>query len=237
MTELWSTMTRQAEQVLPVLLQMELQLSLVILVALALDSWLKNAGCRFRYALWVVVLVKALWPPKAAIPYLVVAPQNPISLPQVAMQPSMETPAGLGISPWAVILLIWVSTSIALFGYMVFSGLSFRFRLSTRRSRPWQDSTIPLPEGQQWPPIWKTEGIHSPLTIGLFRPRIHLNNEATKLRPAALLAVLYHELAHIRRRDGWVTLLQTAALVVHPINPLVLVSTHWPVAVLVTLPS
>jgi protein TonB len=36
-----------------------------------------------------------------------------------------------------------------------------------------------------------------------------------------LQAVLYHELAHVRRRDGWIVLLQTLAQILHPFNPLV----------------
>jgi TonB family protein len=43
----------------------------------------------------------------------------------------------------------------------------------------------------------------------------------TKSNRTALRAVLYHELAHVQRRDGWVVLLQTIAQILHPFNPLV----------------
>ncbi len=57
--------------------------------------------------------------------------------------------------------------------------------------------------------------------MGLLHPRIYLTWKIIASGPKALRAILYHELAHILRRDGWITILQAAALVIHPFNPLV----------------
>jgi beta-lactamase regulating signal transducer with metallopeptidase domain len=62
--------------------------------------------------------------------------------------------------------------------------------------------------------------VHIPLVIGWFRPLILLPSAAlTGLTPQQLEAILAHELAHIRRHDYWMNLVQAAAeilLFYHP---------------------
>ncbi|MHC4603456.1 MAG: pectinesterase family protein, partial [Planctomycetota bacterium] len=61
----------------------------------------------------------------------------------------------------------------------------------------------------------------SPAVCGLFRPVILLPRKlAPSLGSRGLRAVLLHELAHIRRRDLWVNLVQTVLQIVYFYNPL-----------------
>ncbi len=62
----------------------------------------------------------------------------------------------------------------------------------------------------------------SPAVCGLFRPIILMPAILPKkLSREKLKAVLIHELAHIKRGDGWVNLLQTMSQIVYFYNPLV----------------
>ncbi|MBW7989412.1 MAG: PDZ domain-containing protein, partial [Planctomycetes bacterium] len=62
----------------------------------------------------------------------------------------------------------------------------------------------------------------SPAVCGLFKPIILIPAILLKkLSPEKLKAVLVHELAHIKRGDAWVNLLQTILQIVHFYNPLV----------------
>jgi len=62
----------------------------------------------------------------------------------------------------------------------------------------------------------------SPAVCGLFKPVILMPAVLSeKLSRDELKAVLIHELAHIRRGDGWVNLLQTMLQIVYFYNPLI----------------
>jgi len=62
----------------------------------------------------------------------------------------------------------------------------------------------------------------SPAVCGLFKPIIIIPTALLKkLSREKLKAVLIHELAHIKRGDGWVNLLQTMLQIVYFYNPLV----------------
>ncbi len=62
----------------------------------------------------------------------------------------------------------------------------------------------------------------SPAVCGLFKPIILMPATLSeKLSREKLKAVLIHELAHIKRGDGWVNLLQTMLQIVYFYNPLV----------------
>ncbi|MDT8300413.1 MAG: M56 family metallopeptidase [Sedimentisphaerales bacterium] len=63
---------------------------------------------------------------------------------------------------------------------------------------------------------------HSPAVCGLFKPIILIPAVLLKkLSQKKLKAVLIHELAHIKRDDNWVNLLQTILQIVHFYNPFV----------------
>jgi len=62
----------------------------------------------------------------------------------------------------------------------------------------------------------------SPAVCGLFRPTILIPNVLLdKLSPEKLKVVLMHELAHVKRADVWVNLLQTIFQIVYFYNPFI----------------
>ncbi|MFB0517125.1 MAG: TonB family protein [Candidatus Neomarinimicrobiota bacterium] len=223
MTGLWQTLQLKAPALLTVLLPLEIQFTIVVLVVLALDSWISKATSRFRYALWLVALAKALWPPVLSIPALDLWPGTEENFTFLApviglapMQPGETTSASLG----AILLLAWLGTSLALLILIAVRFVIFRVQLYASPARRWSPSQAWPLSGEVWPPVFTSDHIPSPLTIGLLRPRIYLTAQAARAEPATLRAILYHELAHIRRRDGLVNLLQGIALMLHPLNPL-----------------
>ncbi len=223
MSDLLQGLATNAPAILKTLLLYEFQVTIFVLIVWGIDRWLRRAAPRFRYALWLVVLVKTLWPPSFTIPGFTVLPAMPIELPALAIT---ATGGGVpvqqsGLPLITILLLLWGLMSAGLLLLMLISFVSFRLRLRAPHAHPWQPGTEIPAKDRTWPPIWYTDRIPSPLTMGLIRPRIYLTPAATESDPATLEAILHHELAHVRRRDGWVTLLQGAALVIHPFNPLV----------------
>lgn len=70
-------------------------------------------------------------------------------------------------------------------------------------------------------PLRLSPNATSPAVCGLLRPVILIpQNLAPRLQPHDLQAVLLHELAHIKRGDLWVNLIQTLLQIVYFYNPL-----------------
>ena len=65
--------------------------------------------------------------------------------------------------------------------------------------------------------------VDRPSVLGFFHPRILLPaGLIATLTPEELYQVLLHELEHLRRRDDWTNLLGRLALVIFPLNPVLL---------------
>ncbi len=255
MIVLWQSFTAAAPDLLRTMARHEVQTTIFILVLLVADSLLKQPSPRFRYALWLVALAKALWPPFLSLPALdftsrqsvteTLAPLAPVIQAPVfqasvteaplIQAPLMEVPAtqtSVSVVPlteasapvltWgAVFLGVWVVVALAVVTLMIVNYIRFRLRLRPPHVERYQFEEPESVAGRPWPPVWATDRIHSPLTMGLLHPRIYLTWKVIASGARELRAILYHELAHILRRDGWITLLQAVALIIHPFNPLV----------------
>jgi beta-lactamase regulating signal transducer with metallopeptidase domain len=65
--------------------------------------------------------------------------------------------------------------------------------------------------------------VDRPCVLGFFQPRILLPTSLLeRLTPLELRQVVLHEMEHLRRADDWTNLLQKAALVLFPLNPVLM---------------
>jgi len=227
---------------LPVLLKTSGEASVLILLVLA-AQWLCGPRLkpRWRYALWLLVLLRL------ALPWTVPSPASlfnvlkiPAAAPQVrAEPPPVETKnipiadapkvATAAPSPginW--LAWLWATGALVLTGCAVISQHKFRRRV--RRLRPLTDGPLlSLLEdckallGVSTPvSLVETEAINSPTLFGFVRPRLLLpTGLVSTFTREELRHVFLHELAHIKRHDilaGWVAL---GLQIVHWFNPLV----------------
>jgi beta-lactamase regulating signal transducer with metallopeptidase domain len=173
-------------------------------------------------------IAKLVPQPKAAVPMIIDMPQGHV----FAETPNMSktVPAGVELES-----MNWQGLAFSgwLVGMLVLSVLVMRRYCYVRRliadSRPANERSVEmLDECRRRMGIRQSVELRlsgnklSPVVCGLFKPVI--------LVPAALLkrlsreklrAVLIHELAHIKRCDAWVHLLQTVLQIVYFYNPLV----------------
>ncbi len=155
-----------------------------------------------------------LWPAPisaAPIPLEVVAssapltdsePLQPIEVPTVSQARGPGLP---GIAVW-----IW----------LVGVGLgALRFSLSWNRTRLalMDAKRVQLPDGE----VFESELINSPVTCGIFRPRILVPAEFFDWPEKDQQMILQHERAHAKNLDGLWQVLATAMAVLHWPNPLV----------------
>ena len=223
MNGLWDSITGNAGVILQSLVVHEVRTTLVIIMVLALDQVLRQWNPRLRYALWLAALFQALWPPTFHIPAFTVWPQAPVFLLPSVLETgpgSTFSPAG-GIDGTVWILTLWGAAAVLVMVWMAVAFFTLRWKL--RHAQPLADPAVLVAahDSRRPTPVLVSPRIHSPLTIGLFRPRIYLTPEAARMDEPTQRAILNHELAHILQLDRWVLFAQALALVLHPFNPLV----------------
>lgn len=225
-------------ELLPIVLNMSVTASAVILAVLLARMLLKSAPKVFSYVLWAVVLFRLLCPVSVAtsvsllglldapasmttahmtsVEYL---PRSEVRVPAAEDAPAAQSgprdesaPAQSG-GRTAAERLTALSSLVWLAGI---AGLAAYSAASLLRLRRRLAEAVPLREN-----IYLSDRIDSPFVMGVFRPKIYL--------PAALSEgeqhyILLHERYHIRRLDHIVKALAFSALCIHWFNPLVWVS-------------
>jgi WD40 repeat protein/beta-lactamase regulating signal transducer with metallopeptidase domain len=152
---------------------------------------------------------------------------KPRSGPFSAARQIVKPPTRLTIP--AILMLVWAAVSLALF---------LRFLRAVLVTNRLIRNSLLLVQGQDWFPVdfealRKTAGVRgevrwavsskvtSPAVGGLFRPTIVMPPDLDEgLSPKQLNWVLLHELAHIRRGDLWVVMIQRlvgAVFFFHPV--------------------
>lgn len=144
-----------------------------------------------------------------------------------------EPEAVFSLSRWFnrhldVIVQCW-AVGVALFGLRSIIGLGYAQRMKRRGTRPLpevvQSMAISLASRlgiRQKVEVLESALLHTPVVIGALKPVILLPlGMINRLSPAEVEAVLAHELAHIRRHDYLLNLVQTLAETLLYFNPAV----------------
>jgi TonB family protein len=193
---------------------MQIQTGIFVLIILAIDALLPNASPRFRYALWITALVKAMLPPVISLPVGDTIATQVFTLAAVEVTPAMRQPVAAGISIDMLLAFIIIGASLVLAIVAVWRAVTMRRMLADA----WVFEQDDL---QGFPPISVSQSIPTPLAAGFFHRRIYITPGIAAGPRDALLAVLNHEAMHLRRGDAYVVLLQTLVQIVYALNPLV----------------
>jgi len=208
-----------------------LQLIFFFVIVFLLSSLFRNRSAKFLYGLWFLLLIKAIIPPSIPLPF-----EKQIDfIPQISfpIYPIMESTSEATISipqleMTSYFFLGWFSVVVLLIGFVAWKNLSFRLKL--KKAVPIHHGFIPdsIAEsiGNNKISIFLLDNICAPFTINLFRSKIYLPLEAQKWDKKRLEAILMHELAHIKRKDLWVNLLQNVVQVFYFYHPFVWIA-NW----------
>ena len=183
----------------------------------AVALWLlRGADARARHAVCALALLACVGIPLAHLLYLLGA----VAPPSSAFSSTL-------LNAWMPSLVLAWSAGVALMSLRLLLGLAWVARLRRQAiAAPaiWQQrlDALALRMGLRSPvPLRLHAALASPVTVGFFRPLVLLPASLLSGMPVPLLeALLAHELAHVRRWDYLVNLLQSVAealLFFHPV--------------------
>ncbi|MCI8802265.1 MAG: peptidoglycan DD-metalloendopeptidase family protein [Oscillibacter sp.] len=175
------------------------------------------------YTFWES-LTRAAPVPEPAVP---VTPAQPpvmvLPAPSVGITPTVPATVPVSAPAFPVKTAVYLTVAAAL--TLAFLASYVRWRRRFRESLPAEGGCVSRWQGlrRQKNPVQVrvSDRIAAPLTYGLVHPVILLPKTMDLSDEEALLCVLTHEEVHIRRLDGLLKLLLTAALCVHWFNPAV----------------
>lgn len=182
---------------------------------------LRHASARWRYAVCALALLLCLCIPTVHLLSL-------LSGTSLAQLPVDAPPAWrAALQAWMPALVLAWSAGVGLMSLRLCLGLAWVGKLRRQAvAAPaiWQARLDGLAQRMglhRRPPLKLHAGLSSPVTVGFWRPVILLPAALLSGMPVALLeALLAHELAHVRRWDYLVNLLQSVAealLFFHPV--------------------
>ncbi|AQR69029.1 hypothetical protein BZG29_12280 [Janthinobacterium sp. LM6] len=197
---------------------------LIVGAVSAVLLWLlRHASARWRYAVCALALLLCLCIPFVHLLSLL-SGASPARL-TVDAPPAWRA----ALQAWMPALVLAWSAGVALMSLRLCLGLAWVGKLRRQAvAAPaiWQARLDALAlrmglRGSQHVPLKLHGGLSSPVTVGFWRPVILLPAALLSGMPVALLeALLAHELAHVRRWDYLVNLLQSVAealLFFHPV--------------------
>lgn len=194
-----------------------LEVSLFIGLVWLTDIFLK-LPVRYRYTLWLLVLLKLFFPPVLKVPGAVeqAIPSAIPLLQGVAVSP-VSGPVQSELPGEVLALLIWGTGTVLLLALI--SVKTIRLWLHLRDAKP-----IELPaqfETETDISFWESDGISSPILFGLFRPRLYLPTCWSSFEERHLKSIIVHEATHHQSRDTLVLFAQYIGLILFWFNPLV----------------
>jgi Zn-dependent protease with chaperone function len=136
--------------------------------------------------------------------------------------PASPAPAAHHASPaWSLaVAALWLALSLYRAGQL--AAGAWELRSLGRRALP---VGLSVPAGSLRPHalLCTSTEVDRPSAMGFFRPRILIPAGLyARLSPDELQQIVLHEASHLRRGDDWTNLLQKCALVLFPLNPVLL---------------
>jgi beta-lactamase regulating signal transducer with metallopeptidase domain/biopolymer transport protein ExbD len=205
------------------------QNTIFLVLVLAALFLLRRASARVLAAVATVGVIKLAIPPFVSTGWFAGGTAEQLAEPVAPLLfPFSEDPGtggevvtgltgGLGLP--AVLMLAWVSIMTARLGSAILQSVQLYVEL--RRSTPVDPEDIPLEMREMGLDIRRSHRVAVPLTMGLFNRRVLVPASWSRWSGDARLAVLRHELAHIRRRDNFIQPIEVLVQAVFFFHPLV----------------
>ena len=209
-----------AEQWLQPLAVHIFEFSLFIFLIWLIDQTFR-LSTKVRYGLWLLALLKMFIPPILQLPQQTEMVRQSVYVlePISAVVANMEPAFSLSIYSW--IAIIWLISIVLCAVIFCIKNRQLRRLLSTARAIDTTKLEITQLNTINNLRLFASDHLQTPLLTGVLRPALYLPASFVNWPHEQLESVLQHEIAHVQQRDLWVLALQTLALVLFGLNPLV----------------
>lgn len=221
------------------------QAAVLVLLVLAIQWVLRRQlSARWRYNLWLIVLLRLALPVTPPAPWSmfnIVRPPPVLSTipvtssaPFVILPDATDKPVRHQHINWPLIMAtIWATGAGMLALRVLIATIRLQravnraqFLKDERLCRIFADARREL-DVHGDVRLLRTDCVTSPALMGIFHPKLLLPPHVlTNFDPRELRLIFLHELAHLRRRDVAVNWLATTLLVIHWFNPIVWLMLH-----------
>ena len=186
---------------------------------------LRKTDARKRYLIALIGLVKIILPPFVPAPFLKGLLSFSNAMFEVEIKPivmdvsTVEMEIGESLDIIGLLFLVWAFTAVISILIPVISTLRLKLKLGDAKEIDinklgYQSNGVPIK-------VFKTEKISMPLTVGAFSNKIFVPAQWDKWSKECREMVIYHEMAHIKRRDGFVQFFQIFAQAFYFFHPLI----------------
>ena len=206
-----------------------IQNTIFLMLVLAALYLLRRGSARVQAAVATVGVVKLAIPPFVSTGWFgsgaterLADPISPLIFPfaeDPAPRPEVVGALTGGLDLATVLMLGWASITVARISWSLLQSVTLYVEL--RRSTPVSLEEIPEQMRELGLDIRRSERIAVPLTMGLFHRRVLVPAGWNRWSMTDRVAVLRHELAHIRRRDNIVQPIEVIVQAVFFFHPLV----------------
>ncbi len=218
------------------ILQNSLQILIYFLLVVAVALLSSRQSATFKHWLWFSVFLVALIPPLITIPVNIPAlpllPDEQVvtQLQDFGTQSQGEVMSGhettVQISWLGMLFLGWLLVVSAMVLSTVIRTRAFYQKLWAQRY-PVSQTLLQRCNLPVVTPVFWSHTVDTPVTIGFFAPQIILPDEMQDWDDGEISAILWHEYAHVRRRDNLLLIVQHLAYVIFFFHPVIWVSRYF----------
>ncbi|HEX9973254.1 MAG TPA: M56 family metallopeptidase, partial [bacterium] len=201
------------------------QLGLFLLLIIAITAVFKNQSARFLYWIWLIGLLKIFVPPNIKLPAFLLHSKFVLdnNIPMLFIpEIQLANTTAPGLSYQGYLFLLWVIIIALLFAFWIYKLIRFRSHVTQLcheiTGRIQLDRDMDMLNRVRF---FTGPNIDMPFTKGLFAPKVFLPESVLSWRRSELIALIFHELAHIQRKDLLVIVIQNAMQLLYFFHPLV----------------
>ena len=184
---------------------------------------LRRGTARLKYAITLIGLIKLLLPPFVPAPFWSESVTQLTSVvTSMSIQPAIDvssptSDSSISMDPLSAVCAIWILGSVVCLLIPLISTALLRHRLKHAETVPREDEKNLMSSIQ----VRISDQISMPLTMGIIPKKIFVPSLWHQWSEECRMIILRHELAHIKRRDGLVQLLQSMVQAIYFFHPLV----------------
>ncbi|MFC1568795.1 TonB family protein [bacterium] len=195
------------------------QNTIFLLFVIGILHLIKNSSANLKYWISTVALIKCLLPPFLTAPVqflqksIITAGGTEIHDIQIISSTAQQST----VFPFSFIeslFIGWFLLSVMILMIPLVNTLRLKYQLKNSKYIGSTDSPCPFP-------LYITDTILVPLTMGLIKPRIYVPKQWEKWSPDCQAMILRHEIAHIQRMDAWFQIIQMIVQAVYAFHPLI----------------